>query len=172
MTTQNFENFTANQARGYASLATRYAKELAPNRHIRESIHSSVEIGQGRYIIRVRASGPDARAREYGSGIHARRSIPSKNQLGPQGKILIRPRNKKYLAFHWELANDNIPRLPDGRVLLKKVEHPGVEAANSGKGYLAPAINKVRADIRKKFAKEAKKSIVLDIRASLRTTNA
>lgn len=170
--TQNFESFTANQARGYASLATRYAKEYAPNTHLRNSIHSKVDIGQGKYIIRVRAVGPDARAREYGSGVHARGARTSKHQLGPHGKILIKPKNRKYLAFYWEKANDNIPRLPDGRVVLPKVEHPGVEAANNGKGYLAPAINKVREHIRKRFAREAKRPIMLDIRASLRKTNA
>ena len=166
--TKNFEQFTANQMRGYASLATRKAKEYAPNQHLKASISSSVEIGDGKYKIRVRAVGPDARAREYGSGIHSRRSTPSKHQLGPKGKILIRPRSGKYLAFPWEKANDNIPRLPDGRVLLKKVEHPGVEAANNGKGYLAPAINDVRQAIRTKFGKEAARAIGLDIRAAFK----
>jgi len=169
MPTTNFEQFTANQARGYASLATKYAKELAPNSHLRASINSTVEIGKGRFVIRVRASGPDAAAREYGSGIHSRRLRTSKHQLGPRGKILIRPKaGKKFLAFPWEMANENIPRLDDGRVLLTQVEHPGVEAANNGKGYIAPAISKVKEQIRTRFTKEAKPAIVLDLRASIR----
>jgi len=157
----NFQEFTKNQARGYASLVTRYAREFAPNTHLREAIKSTVEEKGDVFIIRVRARGPDARAREYGSGIHARR--------GPKGKITIRPRNRKYLAFYWEKANDSIPRLDDGRVLLPKVEHPGVEAANGGKGYIAPAINKARKDIRARFGSEGAKAIGLDLRAAFKT---
>lgn len=158
--TQNFNKALANIARGYASTTTRLAKELAPNNHLRQSIQSSVEqSGEGTFIIRVRARGPDARAREYGSGIWARR--------GPRGKILIRPRNKRALAFYWEKANPNIPTLPDGRVLLGSVEHPGVDAANDGQGYLHPAIRETNKLIRDRIRREAGLAITLDIRASI-----
>lgn len=117
----------------------------------------------------MRATAPDARAREYGSGIHARLSRTSPHQLGPRGKILIRPKNgKKFLAFPWEMANDNIPRLPDGRVLLREVKHPGVQAANNGRGYIHPAINKANKALRERFGKEGAKAIALDIRASFK----
>jgi hypothetical protein len=166
--TDNFENFTANQARGYASTVTRIAKELAPNNHIKASIRSTVEIGQqGKFIIRVRASGPDARAREYGSGVWARR--------GPKGKILIRPKNYPLLVFKWDVATSpisngsvNVPRNAEGFVHLKQVEHPGVDAANEGKGYIHPAINQTNKYIRDKFATEGKEAIKLDIRASFK----
>lgn len=156
--TKNFEASLANIARGYASTATRLAKGFAPNTHLRESIVSTVEQkGRATFIIRTRAKGPDARAREYGSGIHARR--------GNRGYIRIRPRNKKVLVFPWDKAADYIPKTSDGRVILKEVNHPGVEAANNGKGYIHPAINETRRLYRKRLAQELIQGIKLDLRA-------
>ena len=37
----------------------------------------------------------------------------------------IYPKRKKFLAFHWAAAPENMPRLPDGRVLARHVHHPG-----------------------------------------------
>jgi len=170
--TKNFEAAMANVARGYASTVTRLAKGFAPNNHLKDSIASTVEIGEGKFIIRIRARGPDARAREYGSGVWARR--------GPKGKILIKPRSARALVFPWEVATSpisgqispNVPRLEDGRVILKQVEHPGVDAANEGKGYLHPAINETNKLIRKRVLELGKQGIVLDLRASFRTQNA
>lgn len=169
--TQNFEASMANVARGYASTATRLAKGFAPNKHLKDSIKSTVEIGQGKYIIRVRASGPDARAREYGSGVWARR--------GPKGYITIKPKNKKALAFVWEkgklpLAYNPATQLPavgfeTGVAVLKKVQHPGVEAANGNRGYIHPAINETNKFIRKRIKEEGKKGIILDLKDSFRT---
>ena len=171
MTAVNFENFAANQARGYASTVTRLARGFSESSRIRKTIKSKVEPkGKGKWIIRVTAGDglpqdssetPDVRAREYGSGIWARR--------GPKGKILIKPKGeKKYLAFSWELANPNLPRLSDGRVLLKSVEHPGIDADNDGQGYIGPAIRKTNKFIRNKFATGGLKAIKLDIRSSFK----
>lgn len=166
--TKNFNNYVDNVARGYASLATRLAKQYAPNNHLRNSIRSTVEqTSQGKRIIRVRAFGPDARAREYGSGIWARR--------GPKGKILITPKRKKALVFPWEVATSpvsqgsispDIPRTADGRVILKRVEHPGVEAANEGRGYIGPALVDARKALREKTKREGTQAIKLDMRAA------
>ena len=170
--TTNFEQALFNIARGFASLATRLAKGFAPNAHLRNSISSKVERkGKGRFIIRVRARGPDARAREYGSGIHSRRSKTSKHQLGPRGKILIKPKKSGgALVFPWEKASANIPKLPDGRVVLKQVLHPGVMAANGGKGYLGPAMIETRKTMRKKALKEGATAIRADVRAAFGRT--
>ena len=165
--TKNFETHLLNTARGYASLATRLAKGYAPNAHLRNSISSSVEQkGKASFIIRVRASGPDARAREYGSGVWARR--------GPRGKILIRPRNARLLVFPWEVAtspvsgNINVPRDSQGLVHLKQVEHPGVDAANGGEGYIGPAMNDTRKALREKMKKDGAAAIRLDMRAAFK----
>ena len=177
MTAVNFENFAANQARGYASTVTRLARGFSESSRIRKTIKSKVEPkGKGKWIIRVTAGDglprdssetPDVRAREYGSGIWARR--------GPKGKILIKPsanpkdgKKKKYLAFSWELANPNLPRLSDDRVLLRSVEHPGIDADNDGQGYIGPAIRETNKFIRKKFATDGVKAIKLDIRSSFK----
>lgn len=37
----------------------------------------------------------------------------------------IYPKRKRFLAFRWDEAPANMPRLPDGRVLAKHVHHPG-----------------------------------------------
>jgi hypothetical protein len=170
MATTNFEKMTANQARGYASLVTRLAKGFSESNRVRETIHSNVEIGKGKHIIRIRAGGPnapDARAREFGSGVWARR--------GPKGKILIRARNYPYLTFKWDVATSpvssgavNIPKNKEGYVHLKQVEHPGIDADNDGKGYIGPAIRETNRLMRKRFVEEGKKAIRLDIRASFK----
>lgn len=106
-----------------------------------------------------------ARAYEYGSGIHARR--------GGKSKITIRPRRKKVLAFYWDVATANPDQfvfLEDGRVILPKVEHPGVEAANEGKGYLGPAVNEVRKQIRREIPKEVRDATLLTFKKSFRKT--
>jgi len=106
---------------------------------------------------------PVVRAYEYGSGIHSRVKRRSPHQL-PDGRILIRPKTSgKLLAFHWEIANAN-PELfafdKKGRVLLPEVRHPGVKAANNGKGYLSPAIAKVRRKMRKEILLEVRESVM------------
>ena len=47
---------------------------------------------------------------------------------GPRGvPYTIRPRTKKALAFEWKGAPANAPRLPDGRVVYRKVTHRGIK---------------------------------------------
>lgn len=113
----------------------------------------------------------DARAYEFGSGIHSRISKKSRHQISPKGKILIRPRNKKLLAFYWDVANANPEEFTfseDGRVLFRSVKHPGVKAAGGGKGYLAPAINKVRKQIRREVPKDVREAYLGGIRRAFK----
>lgn len=143
---------------GIAQRLLQLAKSLAPNNHVRSAI-SVEEIGDssgGKVSITLKADrniAPDARAYEYGSGVHSRRSETSPRQLGPKGKILITPRpGTKALVFPWDVATVGIPRTKDGKVILQSVEHPGVEPANNGEGYLRKAVkdsNKQnRSDVR------------------------
>lgn len=167
--TKNFNAALKNVARGYASTATRLAKGYSESARVRRTIKSNVEIKQGIFVIHVRAgdkrTAPDARAREYGSGIWARR--------GPKGKILIRPRKAKALVFPWDIATSpssgkispNLPRTKDGKVILKQVEHPGIDADNDGQGYLAPAIRETNKLIRARMGKDLGNAIRADIRA-------
>ena len=161
MPTTNLEKALASIARGYASYATVKAKEYAPNNHLRNSIKSTVtKKSDILYMVTTSATGPDARAREYGSGLHARR--------GKKAKYPIVPVNAPALVFFWEKANDNIPRTEDGRVILQKVMHPGVEAANDGRGYLEPALEETKKSILKNLPSDLKYSIVLDLKAAVR----
>lgn len=138
------------------------AKALAPS-HVRSAISSRTEQkGDGTFIIRITADrkiAPDARAWEYGSGLHAKR--------GKKEKYPILPKTKKFLAFDWEIANANPERfsfLPDGRVMLASVQHPGIEAANEGEGYIRPAIHELKRRARAELTDDIRKAIVGDIR--------
>lgn len=165
MSTRNLNRTMLNIVRGYAGFITKLAKGFAPNRHLRESIRSTVkQRGGSKFTVITTASGPDARAREFGSGLHATQ--------GPRKKITIVPKKgKSFLAFPWNKARDYIPKLPDGRVLLKKVEHPGVKAANNGKGYIAPAQVKANKVIRKRFRGEGAAAIVVDFNSAFKFAN-
>lgn len=76
---------------------------------------------------------PTAVAYELGSGIHSTE--------GQKSAYPIKPRKSIYLAFQWinepKVITELAPHLNDGRVLLKSVQHPGVEA----KPYLKPALD-------------------------------
>lgn len=152
------------RASAWAGQLTSLARSFAPN-HVKSAISSHVEEkGEGAYIIRItadRRKAPDARAQEYGSGIHARRGV--------KAKYPIRPKNRKVLAFHWEVANANPERfnfLPDGRVMLSSVQHPGIEAANEGQGYIAPAVKELKKRGREQLDKDIRDAILGDLRKS------
>jgi hypothetical protein len=152
------------RATAWAGQLTKLAKAFAPA-HVEPAISSHVESkDDGTYIIRITSNrnvAPDARAQEFGSGLHARR--------GPKRKYPILPKNGRVLAFNWEVANAQPERFvfaPDGRVLLPSVQHPGIEAANNGKGYIAPAMNELRKRARAELDKEIKDAIVGDLRES------
>lgn len=146
-----------------------------PN-HIRVS--SSVEVNGDIINIVSTAVSPkgDARAYEYGSGIHSRRSTRSRNQQGAKGFIRIYPKQKKVLAFFWDKVNSSTPAgkkfvgvsETTGKALLRYVDHPGVEAANNGKGYLAPAINDVRKQIRQEVPAEIRKEVIGTIKRAFK----
>ena len=169
----NTERALFYRARAWAGEITKTAKRFAPNSRIRSAIKSKVErAGLGKYIIRVivdKTIAPEASALEYGSGIHSRLSRTSKYQLGVRGKIEIKPKTKKALAFFWEKADPSKHTiLPDGRVLFPRVEHPGVEAANRGRGYIAPAIKEVKKRGKDKLSAELRQAILADIRSSFK----
>lgn len=155
------------RAIAWAGQLTTLAKAFAPN-HLKQYIRSRVEESGTKFIIRTtvnRFASPkekygtlDARAQEYGSGLRARR--------GPKATYPIVPKNKKVLAFFWEKADDAIPKLPDGRVMLGKVNHPGIHAANNGQGYIAPAMKELRKRARTELSKDIRQAILGDLRQS------
>lgn len=153
-----------NRAVGWAGQLTMLAKSYAPA-HVIPAISSHVEEkGDGEFIIRITADrgiAPDARAQEFGSGLHARRGV--------KAKYPIYPKNRKFLAFYWEVANQNPERfafLPDGRVRLASVQHPGIQAANEGQGYIAPAMKELRQRAKAELTQDIRDAIVGDLRES------
>lgn len=167
--TTKLETTLKNRARAWAGQMTRLARAFAPA-HVRDAISSHVEErGEGTFIIRTiadRKKAPDARAQEYGSGIHSRR--------GPKQEYPILPKSRKMLAFYenagetwdYEAVSPPMPRLhaPDGRGLFYGVMHPGIPPANGGKGYIRPA----QIEVRKRIKEQLNKDIPDAIRAELR----
>lgn len=161
-------------ARRLASTFTRLAKSFAPNAHIRRSISTKIQKDGGSVSLVISAKSPDARAYEKGSGIHSLGKRKSKKQLVPRGPIIIRPKSGKgFLVFPWEIASANpsaFRMTKDGKkVMLVQVQHPGVQAANNGRGYLKPASQKMRTLIRKELKLAFRKSLLADIRATMKT---
>ena len=118
---------------------------------------------------------PFARAYEYGSGIRSRSVKTSPHQQGSRGFIRIAPKRKKVLAFFWDKVDANTPAgkkflgvsTKTGKALFNFVDHPGVEAVNNGKGYLAPAIAKIRRTmINKELPKDVRKAVLGTFRKS------
>lgn len=162
--TQKLHDTLLRRARAWAGQMTRLAKSFAPN-HVKSAISSHVEErSKGEFIIRTvadRRLAPDARAQEYGSGLHARR--------GPKVKYPIRPKTRKMLAFYWEVADRNPEQFvfaPDGRVLLPSVNHPGIEAANEGAGYIRPAAKELRRRGKAELKEDIRAAILSDLRTS------
>lgn len=165
--------------------ATAWSKDIknransAPGKpaHIRVTYRNQVKEGEIDMEFSANSPKGDARAYEKGSGIHSNSPKQSPHQMGSRGFIRIKPKHKKLLAFYWDvLDNPDIaeqlflhsPKFmgfaDDGRGLFRFVDHPGVEAANGGRGYLQPAITAVRRKIRVEIPDEVRKSVVIDIR--------
>lgn len=111
-----------------------------------------------------------ARAYEYGSGLHGFQ----------RKKYKIAPRRAKALAFYWEKTynfnDDDWEKLEgspkfikvsdtDGRLLFRWVDHPGVEAANNGQGYLFPAVDLVRKRIADQVTEDVMEQFIGDFRS-------
>lgn len=150
--------------------------------HISVSGKTFVKDGEAQMNISAKSPKGDARAYEYGSGIHSRLPNLSPMQQGSRGFILIKPKRKKLLAFHWDTMNNIMEEFgeeavmealryshkfkgfsEDGRYLFKYVDHPGVEAANGGRGYIGPAVTAVRAKIRRELPADLRKQITIEV---------
>lgn len=155
------------RATNWAGMLTRLAKEFAPS-HLREVISSRVEPrGDDQYTIILSAKivkgvSEDAAAQEYGSGIHA--------ENAPH-KILILPKKAKALVFKWDRVDYNdFPHTPDGKVVLRKVEHPGIYPYR-GIGYLRPAIQELKAKGHAELSEEVRQAILGDLAESFKHAN-
>ena len=165
------------RARAWAGQITRQAKTLAP-KHLKSHIHSSAkEIKEGHITIityvdrtedgKLNYGTSDAHAQEFGSGIHAKR--------GTKGKYLILPKTKGALAFKenakgtWDYSR-GIPAIhdSDGRGIFFGVHHPGIQAANGGRGYIGPVWNAVRQKAKQELLADGSKAIKLTLGRSLR----
>jgi hypothetical protein len=118
---------------------------VAPTQRIKRGVVIDTVKGRGNSkFISVRIRAPEARAFEYGSGLHATK--------GPKQKYIIRPRRKKALYFYWEKIGQTF--------VGQKVMHPGIEAR--------PFIAQARAEARTEIRKLLKENGVKNIRTYLR----
>jgi hypothetical protein len=173
---ERLTNALKRRAASWAGQLTRLAKSFAPD-HLKPYIFSRVEQKDSKIIIRTTANrkanpiekygSADARAQEYGSGLHARRD--------KKGKYPIRPKEKKILAFYWEVATRSEMEMgkpgkftfaPDGRVLMHQVNHPGIKAANNGQGYIRPAIKELKRRGKTELKADIRQAILGDLRQS------
>lgn len=147
-------------ASAWARRLTQLAKGYAPN-HLKGGISSkSTETSNGRWEITITARGADAKAQEFGSGLRATK--------GTKRKYTIKPKTKKYLAFYWDVQSVGLQYLPDGRVMFKSVQHPGI-ARYKGQGYLRPAMKDLRKRAKKDLSAEVRKAIIGDLNSAFRT---
>ena len=123
------------------SSANAIAKDARANASWSSTIPGAIEVGESQFkdfvgFITVKVDGdkaPSATAFEFGSGEHRTKGNPA--------RYPIRAKDGGYLAFHWENEPPdmaNAPHLPDGRILLREVMHPGVEP----RPFLVPAAEK------------------------------
>lgn len=152
----------------WAGMLTTLAKEFAPI-HTKEYIHSrTARRGDYAFTITVgvnlgqnpaqKNGSADAAAQEYGSGLRSDQDINI-------GYIDIYPKTRKYLAFHWDIADANPERfrfLPDGRVLLSHVMSPGIHPYK-GLGYLRPAITELIAQANDDLKPDIVNAVVGDV---------
>lgn len=123
-TRKNFEALCQNALLISATIVEDAAKKIAP-RHVGDYIHHSnvTKISANEFQIRILvklSDAPDARAWEYGSGLHSTR--------GPQAKYSIDAKNVPNLVFWWEKEQKWF--------VGPHVNHPGIPA----RPYLRPAL--------------------------------
>jgi hypothetical protein len=138
---------------------TKQVKANAPN-HLKDGITSSTIIDESNKRVTISVlvdmkkapaedgtrGHKDARAQEYGSGLHSTKGTPATY------KIL--PKKSKVLMFPWQPAEPMAARGSSkyygdfgGRWMFTEVDHPGI-APYKGKGYLRISIEKARPYIK------------------------
>lgn len=123
---QTIVDFAPNHLKPYIKVFLRQSGETTLFR---------VEVDRGENHAE-REGSDDARAQEFGSGLQA--------QIGETGYIRFAARNAEALVFpgtnDWRGKTIWMP-------YPRKVNHPGIEAANQGKGYIRPAISEFEGTI-------------------------
>lgn len=116
------------------------ARRNAPRSRIGEAIEIlPVEEQDGRVVGTIRVDlniAPEARAYEFGSGIHSTQGDASTYPI-PKDPLPYP------LVFLWENepleVKERFPHDEQGRIIIRKVMHPGVEP----RPYLFPAVNRL-----------------------------
>jgi hypothetical protein len=128
------------------------AESLAPA-HVRPAISVRTEVNETQAVITISASKsivPDAIAQELGSGLRATQ--------GPKKFIDIYPKRGTYLIF------DGTNAWAGQTIFTKHVNHPGINPANEGKGYIMPAVQEVVAKGKAELSQAVRSAISVTIK--------
>jgi hypothetical protein len=159
------ETFLKQRTKVWASQITRLAKSFAPN-HLKHAISSkTTDISGGTFRIttEVKNDNPtgrghpnygtsDAHAQEFGSGLRAKR--------GAKVKYPITPKDSPFLEFQ------GTNQYEGWLIRTSLVMHPGIQATNAGKGYIAPAQQAVRKQIKEELKTMGASAIRSELRKS------
>lgn len=149
-----------------ANVLQNLVKDYAPN-HLKRAVHAvaklegdqariQLTVDRGEYPYQKNGS-MDARAQEFGSGL--------KGQYGTTNYIPIVPKNREYLAFYWEVKQPNFHYLPDGRVMFRRVESPGINPYE-GRGYVRVALVEFKKTVAPSLDPDIRKAVHLIISRS------
>lgn len=146
------------RAVAWSGQITQLAKSFAPA-HLRDAISSRVEphsensptytitVTVNRNLHKLPREGTlDARAQEFGSKMFA--------------PISIEPKYAQHLVFMG--TNDFVGK----KILSNHVNHPGINAANGGMGYIHPAITVIRERGLEELSVDVRQAVLSDIRAA------
>jgi len=156
----------------YAGHLTRMVKTNAP-KHLQDNIKTIVkETSPGIVRVTVQVTAPDARAQEYGSGLHKDGRMGAKAKYPIVGKpwLAFMPTNGfKGNAYG---AYNPVTRagVGDKTVLIKhKVMHPGIKKYK-GRGYVRPAVREwVKGIKNSDINKAVKEALLGDIKKAFMT---
>lgn len=135
----------------------------APTTRIKENVMISAitEYSGGGMSADIKISAPEARAYEFGSGLH-----------GEDGQTYRIPKEGFGLAFEWDKVDETTPIGPkfrgildDGRGLFRFVDHPGVEA----RPYARPSVEENLSQLRKSIGEALVQSIKEGVAVSIRS---
>jgi hypothetical protein len=153
----------ADSSRYWAQQLTLSAKSKAP-KHIAPYIHSKSTITEGMSTITLNVDifqriGEGGTLQNYGT-------VDALAQEYGHPGATITPKTGNWLAFDWSNPVVGIRRLPDGRVMLKKVTKLPQPAFNEGQGYLRPAMQETADSILASSSK-FREAIRLDVMESM-----
>jgi hypothetical protein len=153
-------------SRSWATRWTRIAKSMLVSSptvpgHTPRRLDSIIDIrtkserkSAQRFALHLYAKGKGEHVAQYGQG----KKLAGAYEYGAREHVISPRPPKKALSFFWERAGED--------VLFSDVIHPGIVAANQGKGYVHESAFKLLMEGEKELRPLARKAILGDLRAA------